>query len=81
MTGLPNAAVNRVRVRLALDELLGVLRSRGVDNDQLLAVVEHVVDDLGSFELQLVAERVDHLFWAWKRDPRQTLLEYVKDAR
>lgn len=76
MTG--DRQVQQVKIRLLLPTLLATMRQRGLDADELSLVLDLFVERHGLQEFGIVERWLDAHYWNWKRDPRMTLVEYVR---
>lgn len=71
--------VQAVRVRLLLPNVVAKMETRGIDAEELQQVLTILLERHGLHAPNL--ERlIDTHYWNWKRDPRMTLVEYVRQV-
>lgn len=69
--------VEQVRIRLLHHATVAKLRQRGIDPEELRQVVDIVIERHGLHAVDLES-RLEAHYNSWRRDPRMTLSEYVR---
>lgn len=80
MNAAAQEQVRQVRIRLLHHATVAKLRQRGIDPEELRQVVDLVIERHGLHAPDLES-RIEAHYNGWRRDPRMTLSEYVRQQK